>query len=35
VDFFLVIRQPEGWKIAAITNEALIPPEQMPEVLRD
>jgi hypothetical protein len=35
VDFFLVIRQPEGWKITAITNEALIPPEQMPEVLRD
>jgi hypothetical protein len=35
VDFFSVIRQPEGWKIAAVTNEALVPPEQMPEVLRD
>lgn len=35
VDFFSVIRQPEGWKVAAITNEALIPPEQMPEVLQD
>jgi hypothetical protein len=35
VDFFLLIRQPEGWKVAAITNEALIPPEQLPEVLRD
>ncbi|NIN11924.1 MAG: hypothetical protein GTN62_10235 [Gemmatimonadales bacterium] len=35
VDFFLMIRQPEGWKVAAVTNEALIPPEQLPAVLRD
>jgi hypothetical protein len=35
VDFFLMIRQPDGWKVAAVTNEALIPPEQLPAVLRD
>ena len=34
VDAFLLSKRPEGWKIAAITNEVVLPNRPPPEVLR-
>lgn len=34
VDAFLLSKRPEGWKIAAITNEVVLPNRPPPKVLR-
>lgn len=34
VDSFQLVRQPEGWKIASITNEVPTPERPIPELLR-
>lgn len=35
VDSFQLVRRPEGWKIASITNEVPTPDRPIPAVLRD
>jgi hypothetical protein len=35
VDSFQLVRQPDGWKIASITNEIPTPDRPVPEVLRE
>jgi hypothetical protein len=35
VDSFQLVRQPDGWKIASITNEIPTPDRPIPEVLRE